>query len=104
MKVEVAYARPDVQILLEQDVPEGATVEEVIQLSGILARFPEIDLSKQKVGVFGKVAPLNKPLQERDRVEIYRPLIADPKAARRQRAKKKDETSDDKGRAAEKEG
>jgi len=103
MKVEVAYARPDVQILLEQDVPEGATVEEAIRLSGILARFPEIDLSKQKVGVFGKVAPLNKSLQERDRVEIYRPLIADPKAARRQRAKK-DGKAEGKTRSAAKEG
>ncbi|MGM0516187.1 MAG: RnfH family protein [Pseudomonadota bacterium] len=88
MKVEVAYAKPDVQVLLEEDVPEGATVEEAIRTSGILERFPEIDLSEQKVGVFGKVAPLSRTLQERDRVEIYRPLIADPKAARRQRAKK----------------
>ena len=103
MKVEVAYAKPDVQILLEEDVPEGATIEEAIRLSGILERFPEIDLSSQKVGVFGKVAPLTKPLQERDRVEIYRPLIADPKAARRQRAKK-DGKADGKGRATGKEG
>ncbi|MFO7809643.1 RnfH family protein [Guyparkeria sp.] len=86
MKVEVAYARPDVQLILEVDVTEGATVEEAIRLSGILERFPEIDLSKQKVGVFAKVAPLSQALREWDRVEIYRPLIADPKAARRQRA------------------
>lgn len=88
MKVEVAYARPDVQVILEVDVPEGATVEEAIRRSGILERFPEIDLSSQKVGVFAKVAPLSQPLREWDRVEIYRPLIADPKAARRQRAQK----------------
>ncbi len=86
MKVEVAYARPDVQMILEVDVAEGTTVEEAIRLSGILERFPEIDLSKQKVGVFAKVAPLSQALREWDRVEIYRPLIADPKAARRQRA------------------
>jgi hypothetical protein len=88
MKVEVAYAKPEVQVLLEEEVPEGATIEEAIRRSGILERFPEIDLSTQKVGIFGKIAPLDKTLQERDRVEIYRPLIADPKAARRQRAKK----------------
>ncbi|MFP4252581.1 MAG: RnfH family protein [Guyparkeria sp.] len=88
MKVEVAYARPDVQVILEVDVPEGATVEEAIRHSGILERFPEIDPSTQKVGVFAKVAPLSQPLREWDRVEIYRPLIADPKAARRQRAQK----------------
>lgn len=86
MKVEVAYARPDVQLILEVDVAEGATVEEAIRLSGILERFPEIDLSTQKIGVFAKVAPLSQALREWDRVEIYRPLIADPKAARRQRA------------------
>ncbi|QGT77945.1 RnfH family protein [Guyparkeria halophila] len=88
MKVEVAYARPDVQVILEVDVAEAATVEEAIRLSGILERFPEIDLSTQKVGVFAKVAPLSQALREWDRVEIYRPLIADPKAARRQRAQK----------------
>ena len=86
MKVEVAYARPDVQVILEVDVPEGATAEEAIRASGILERFPEIDLGKQKVGIFSKVAPLSKELREWDRVEIYRALIADPKAARRQRA------------------
>ncbi|MFI9651165.1 RnfH family protein [Guyparkeria halopsychrophila] len=75
-------------MLLEVDVAEGATVEEAIRRSGILERFPEIDLSKQKVGVFAKVAPLSQVLREWDRVEIYRPLIADPKAARRQRAQK----------------
>ena len=88
MKVEVAYARPDVQVILEVEVADGATAEEAIRASGVLERFPEIDLAKQKVGIFGKVAPLSKELGEWDRVEIYRPLIADPKAARRQRAQK----------------
>ena len=88
MKVEVAYARPDVQVILEVDVAEGATAEEAIRASGILDRFPEIDLTQQKVGIFGKVAPLSKALSEWDRVEIYRALIADPKAARRKRAQK----------------
>ncbi|MFW5954688.1 MAG: RnfH family protein [Guyparkeria sp.] len=93
MKVEVAYARPDVQVILEVDVPEGATVEEAIRKSGVLERFPEIDLSSQKVGIFGKVAPLSQALREWDRVEIYRPLIADPKAARRQRARRDEKRS-----------
>ncbi len=88
MKVEVAYARPDVQVILEVDVAEGTTAEEAVRSSGVLERFPEIDLSRQKIGVFGKVAPLSQTLREWDRVEIYRPLIADPKAARRQRAQK----------------
>lgn len=98
MRVEVAYARPDVQVILEVDVPEGATAEEAIRASGILERFPEIDLSEQKVGIFSKVAPLSKELREWDRVEIYRKLIADPKAARRQRAQK-DKQDDRKGAA-----
>ena len=98
MKVEVAYARPDVQVILEVDVPEGATVEEAIRASGILERFPEIDLAKQKVGIFSKVAPLSKALVEWDRIEIYRALIADPKAARRQRAQQ-DKQGERKGSA-----
>jgi len=88
VKVEVAYARPDVQVILEVELPEGATAEEAIRASGILERFPEIDLAEQKVGIFGKVAPLSRALNTWDRVEIYRGLIADPKAARRQRAEK----------------
>jgi len=111
VKVEVAYARPDIQMLLEVDVAEGATVEEAIRRSGILERFPEIDLSQQKVGVFAKVVPLSQALREWDRVEIYRPLIADPKAARRQRAQndgarkveaKKDEAKKDEARPGRK--
>ncbi|WP_322522007.1 RnfH family protein [Guyparkeria halophila] len=106
MKAEVAYARPDVQLILEVDVAEGASVEEAIRLSGILERFPEIDLSNQKVGVFAKVAPLSQALREWDRVEIYRPLIADPKAARRQRAQedgaRKDGAKKDEARAGRK--
>ncbi len=88
MRVEVAYARPDVQVILEVDVAEGAAAEEAIRKSGILERFPEIDLGSQKIGIFSKVAPLSQALREWDRVEIYRPLIADPKAARRERAQK----------------
>ncbi|MCG5493213.1 MULTISPECIES: RnfH family protein [Ectothiorhodospira] len=86
LRVEVAYARPEKQVVLEVSLPEGATVEQAIQESGILDQCPEVDLASNKVGVYGKLAKLNAPLRDRDRVEIYRPLIADPKAVRKQRA------------------
>jgi uncharacterized protein len=84
--VEVAFARRDEQFLEALHVPSGATVEQAIRQSQVLERFPEIDLAGAKVGIFGKVARLADTLQEGDRVEIYRPLIADPKAARKKRA------------------
>ncbi|SFM34266.1 hypothetical protein SAMN05421721_10388 [Ectothiorhodospira mobilis] len=86
LKVEVAYAKPEDQAVLEVTLPPQATVEEAIRASGILERFPEIDLSANKVGIYGKLTRLDAPLRDRDRVEIYRPLIADPRAARRRRA------------------
>ena len=84
--VEVAYALPKEQQILSLNVDSGTTVEQAIQLSGILEHYADIDLSKNKVGIFGKFAKLDKALQEGDRVEIYRPLIADPKEVRRKRA------------------
>jgi len=89
MKVEVAYAKPDVQVILLVEVPEHSTAETAIAASGILDRFPEIDLAKNKIGIFSKVCPIGQPVKAGDRVEIYRPLIADPKEARRARAVKK---------------
>jgi len=86
--VEVAYARPDTQVILSVDVAPETTAIEAVKASGVLSRFPEIDLEKQKLGIFGKVVPKDKVLAEFDRVEIYRPLIADPKTARRKRAAK----------------
>lgn len=85
MIVEVAYARPDVQVILTVEVSEGATVAEAVRLSGILADFPEIDLVVQKVGVFGKLAKLTSVVRAGDRVEIYRRLTHDPKEARKKR-------------------
>jgi putative ubiquitin-RnfH superfamily antitoxin RatB of RatAB toxin-antitoxin module len=85
-RVEVAYASPSRQEVIEIGVPPGATVEQAIRASGILERFPEIDVTRQRVGVFGEIARLDDPVHDGDRVEIYRPLIADPKQARRQRA------------------
>ena len=84
--VEVAYALPEQQLILELMVPEGTTAEQAVQHSGITRKFPEIDLAQNKLGIFGKLVKGDTVLRERDRVEIYRPLIADPKEVRRQRA------------------
>jgi len=84
--VEVVYASPDEQALEQLRVPADASVESVIHLSGLLRRFPEIDLTVNKVGVFGKATTLSATLHDGDRIEIYRPLIADPKEARKKRA------------------
>ncbi|WP_018234065.1 RnfH family protein [Thioalkalivibrio thiocyanodenitrificans] len=86
ISVEVAYARPDVQVIVPVSVPPGATVEDALRASEIRERFPEIDLEKVKVGIFGKLTKRDTVLKPRDRVEIYRPLIADPKEVRKQRA------------------
>jgi putative ubiquitin-RnfH superfamily antitoxin RatB of RatAB toxin-antitoxin module len=86
--IEVAYANPEQQVLVALNMPLGTTVEQAIQASGLPSRFPEIAASDLKVGIFGSVCKLDRPLIEADRVEIYRPLIHDPKEARRQRAVK----------------
>ena len=78
MQVAVAYAEPTQQIWLRIEVPEDTTVEQAIIKSGLLRQFPEIDLSERAVGIFGKLAKLDAPLNPGDRVEIYRPIIADP--------------------------
>jgi len=84
--VEVAYAKPETQVIIPIDVEEGTTIEQAIKLSGILGMFPEIDLSVNRVGIFSKLGKLDQVLREKDRVEIYRKLIADPKEVRKQRA------------------
>lgn len=86
IKVEVAYARDDVQVILPVEVEEGMNVEQAIERSGVLEQFPEIDLKTNKVGIFGRLCKMAEVLRARDRVEIYRPLIADPKEVRKQRA------------------
>ncbi|WP_226625269.1 RnfH family protein [Alloyangia pacifica] len=77
MNVGIAYARPTAQIWRNLEVPEGATVREVIEASGLLGEFPELDLAVNKVGIFGAIAKLEKPVKEGDRVEIYRPIHPD---------------------------
>jgi len=84
--VSVAYVGEKEQILRPIEAGTGIRVKEAIEQSGILSRCPEIDLSVNKVGVFGKLAKLDQSLEDGDRVEIYRPLIADPKEARKRRA------------------
>ena len=85
--VELVYIKPGSQINLTLDVEQGSTINQVINTSGLLQRFPEIDLSVNKVGVFSKIKPLNHVLTNGDRIEIYRPLLVDPKEARRRRVK-----------------
>ena len=84
--VEVVFALPDEQTLLAFEVDEGIKAEAVIHQSGILEKYPEIDLEMQKIGLFGKIITLNHTVREKDRIEIYRPLIADPKEVRKKRA------------------
>ncbi|MBK8535033.1 MAG: RnfH family protein [Candidatus Competibacteraceae bacterium] len=86
IRVEVAYARPDEQVIIPVEVATGATMEQAILQSRIQERFPDIDLNTAKVGVFGKLSKLSATVRAGDRVEIYRPLLADPKAVRKKRA------------------
>jgi putative ubiquitin-RnfH superfamily antitoxin RatB of RatAB toxin-antitoxin module len=86
IQVEVVYALPAVQRLRPVKLPAGSTVRDAIERSGLLAECPEIDLAANKVGIFGKLTRLDAALRPRDRVEIYRPLHADPKEVRRRRA------------------
>ena len=86
MIVEVAYALPDKQSLISIEIENGSTLKEAIEASGILETFEQIDLTKDRVGIFAKFASLDTILRDKDRVEIYRPLVADPKKARKDRA------------------
>ncbi len=86
ISIEVAYATPERQVVLAVDVPPGTTVEQAIEKSGICQQFPDIDPNIVKVGIFGHIVKRNQELREHDRVEIYRPLLADPKEVRRQLA------------------
>lgn len=85
MNVGVCYAEAERQTWLRLEVPEGSTVAEAIELSGLLKLYPHIDLNAQKVGIFGKLAKLEAPVKEGDRVEIYRQITADPTQVKRRR-------------------
>lgn len=84
--VELVYITPAKQNILTMNMPKGSNIEQAIKRSGLLKQFPEIDLSVNKVGIFSKLQSLDAMLTMGDRIEIYRPLLADPKEARRRRA------------------
>jgi hypothetical protein len=84
--VEVAYALPHEQLIIPMRVNAGCTAEEAVKQSGILDKYPEINLNENQLGIFGKLTKNDTALRHLDRVEIYRALIADPKAVRKQRA------------------
>jgi len=86
IKVEVVYALPHRQELIRLQLASGSTLQQAIERSGLLGKYPEIDLAKFKMGIYGKLSKADTVLRDRDRVEIYRPLIADPKEVRKQRA------------------
>ena len=86
IQLEVTYAKPDRQEIISLKLPEGSTIQQAIEASGLLQRHPEIELAKTKVGIYGKLSRMDTVVRDRDRVEIYRPLIADPKEVRKQRA------------------
>lgn len=86
--IQVCYALPDSQTLIDLDVAAGTTVAQALRASGMVERHREIDITTQKVGIFGKVTTLDHPLQAGDRIEIYRPLTVDPKVARARRVAK----------------
>lgn len=92
MKVRIAYASPTRQAWLSVEVPDGATVKDAIERSGIVQQFPEIDLEQQKVGIFSKLSKLDTALADGDRIEIYRPITCDLKTVKRR--SKNDEASE----------
>ncbi|MBB5393120.1 MULTISPECIES: RnfH family protein [unclassified Herbaspirillum] len=85
LQVQICYAAPGLQVLKDVEVEQGCTIQQAIMDSGLLREQPAIDLTVCRVGIFGKLKALDTPLRARDRIEIYRPLIADPKDSRRRR-------------------
>ena len=85
MNVGVCYAEIDRQLWMRIEVPDSSAIEDTITLSGVLKLYPEINLSSQKVGIFGKIAALDTPVKEGDRVEIYRQITVDPQTVQRRR-------------------
>lgn len=97
VNIEVVYALPEKQVLLALKVASGSSIEQALQQSGVLRRFPELDLATMKVGIYSRIVPLTTALAGGERIEIYRPLTADPREMRRKRAEKaKDEGRADK--------
>jgi len=86
LNIEVCYAQSGKQDIVRLKLPVGATLQQALEASGLLAKYPEIDLKKNKFGLWNKLSKPDSVLRDQDRVEIYRPLIADPKEVRKQRA------------------
>lgn len=95
IRVQVCYAKPEIQRLYDISVPRGTTLQTAIEQSGILGELPEIDLLTCRVGIYAKLKTLETILRDGDRIEIYRPLIADPKESRRLRADRKSSANSD---------
>jgi putative ubiquitin-RnfH superfamily antitoxin RatB of RatAB toxin-antitoxin module len=93
MTVEIAYADSSAQTVIIVSVAENTTILEAITQSTILKQFPEIDLARNAIGIFSKIVPLSTRLQAGDRIEIYQPLLIDPKAARKRRAKQQKDSA-----------
>ncbi|WP_455222667.1 RnfH family protein [Kaarinaea lacus] len=94
MHISVAYALPEKQVWMEVDIPDDSTVRDAIEQSKILSIFPELDLENQKVGIYGKFCKLDTKLNDGDRVEIYRPITADPLTVPRRDTEDTDEEDD----------
>jgi putative ubiquitin-RnfH superfamily antitoxin RatB of RatAB toxin-antitoxin module len=88
IKIEVVYALPHEQTLLKLEVPEKSTIADAVKLSGLQDKHPEIDLEKGKFGLYGKLSKTDVVLREKDRVEIYRPLIATRKKSEKNALKR----------------
>lgn len=86
IQVQVIYALANKQELVNLKLPAGSTVQQAVEASGLLGKYPDIDLKKNKLGIFAKLSKVDTVLRDKDRVEIYRPLIADPKEVRKARA------------------
>ncbi|MCP5197207.1 MAG: RnfH family protein [Gammaproteobacteria bacterium] len=95
MQVSVAYAEPGQKLWLSVDVPEGSTVQQAIEQSGVLSRCPNLNIKKQRIGIFGKITKLTAPLEAGDRVEIYRPITVDPKTIPQRKIALDDEDEDE---------
>jgi hypothetical protein len=93
--ISVCYASDKVEWLRPMQVEAGTTLGEAIERSGVLEAFPDINLTTQPVGIYARKKTLDTRLRERDRIEIYRPLVADPKESRRKRAAKKERSAPD---------
>ena len=91
MNVGIAYADKFKQTWLKLEVPDGSTIKEAIEFSGLLKQFPDIDLETQAVGIFGKISKLDTKVADGDRVEIYRPITADPETVERRDRNNDDE-------------